>query len=95
MTEHSVIIGGHGMPFNVVRRNNRVQSVVSTVDELRQAFDEAGSYACESYSLGKTSAVFAVVQEPEGLLICLCQVQPGIGLHYWSPREPQSAISNV
>ncbi len=81
------------MPFNVVRRNDRTQSVVSTVDELRQAFDKAGRCACESYDGGEESTDFAIVQEPEGLIICLCQVQPGIGLHYWSPRESQLGVS--
>lgn len=83
------------MRFNVTSKDNGEESVLVTVNDLHQAFDLAGTYARAAYNSGRRSTVFAVVQMPQGQIIFFCQIQPDIGLHYWSPQGGNPSLPIV
>ena len=75
------------MRFDLVRNDRAKANVLCTVTSLAEAFDLAGACAQEAYRAGKIEDVFAVVQMPGDQVVFFCQIQPDVGLHYWSPGE--------
>lgn len=83
------------MEFLIVRESAHGLLNVGRAQSVREAFEFAGVCAEELHSAGAIEDVIAIVRLTDMLVVCRCQVQVDVGLHYWtedpSARQPRSS----